>query len=344
MSDMADGYIRVIDLLDRTLGLFPVKSGVIYLPGKGVLTPVSGNIPFSYIIFIDSSGKVCAKNSKTGAIDYIDSDAYTVIMAAINAVDAGSTIFISSGVYYLTNTLTSSKKVLLMGEGEGTKLLPTSSFNAVDTTNIKLLNLVWRDSAGVDNNETFYTQLFKSHRTAVPIDHPDASIPISKLAFGTLRKVAEVYVSTSLSQITIPDLDIVNDKFYLLFSFLKNATGSTLNYHLLYNFLTTTTNYYNQSLIADGSTVTAARSNDPSFASAPANGVALTLCYIVLDADGYPRCGAFTIRAGASTPLLELRTQTYINTLSNITRLVIKPSTSADFGVGSRVMIFAPSV
>lgn len=79
--------------------------------------------PVSYIIF-KRDNLIYAKNGRTGEIEFQDEDAATVIQQAINALpDGGGKIFIKSGEYNLSTTVTISKtRVDIIGEGKSTVL------------------------------------------------------------------------------------------------------------------------------------------------------------------------------------------------------------------------------
>jgi hypothetical protein len=80
-----------------------------------------------YIVFIDSSGAICAKNGYTGVIELRSGDAYTVIQYAINNTglsngnehgDGGGEVYIKAGDYTLTAGLLIKNKARLTLNGE----------------------------------------------------------------------------------------------------------------------------------------------------------------------------------------------------------------------------------
>ena len=82
--------------------------------------------PAKYVIYQDAGGFVKAKNGETGEIDYVNSDAATVIQAAINASANGDKIFFKQGTYGITTGLTINKNIALEGENPiGTTLKAT---------------------------------------------------------------------------------------------------------------------------------------------------------------------------------------------------------------------------
>jgi len=70
----------------------------------------------SYIIF-QESGKVYAKNGRTGQIEFSDADVATVIQSAINTLTNGGKIVIKSGYYELLNTIQLHAGISIEGEG-----------------------------------------------------------------------------------------------------------------------------------------------------------------------------------------------------------------------------------
>jgi hypothetical protein len=84
--------------------------------------------PASYIIFTDGS-RYYAKNGLTGIVEYSDTDASNLLQKLINALSSvGGRIFIKSGTYILSSTVTISNTRQLVIEGElGTVLKPVSS-------------------------------------------------------------------------------------------------------------------------------------------------------------------------------------------------------------------------
>jgi hypothetical protein len=114
----------------------------------------------SYILYDsglrDALGRaiIYAKNCRTGLIEF-KGDALIVLNGVRDAVPENATIMFRHGDYILSSRFTSSKKLRFIGEGSGTRLLPSGSFDAIDPSNLSLLNIVWRDRYGVDNDASF---------------------------------------------------------------------------------------------------------------------------------------------------------------------------------------------
>lgn len=99
---MEKGYIRVLDKLGRTIET----------------TQDWQIIPdiYDYIIFKDGD-LIKAKNAKTGKIEFKGTDATEVIQNTINAMNEGTSLFIKSGTYNLSSSITVDKGINIYGEG-----------------------------------------------------------------------------------------------------------------------------------------------------------------------------------------------------------------------------------
>jgi len=75
----------------------------------------------SYIIYVEGEG-YCAKNGRTGAIDYTGFVASTVINNVIDELTNGGEILLKAGVYWLDTCITSRNRdgIILRGEGRAT--------------------------------------------------------------------------------------------------------------------------------------------------------------------------------------------------------------------------------
>jgi hypothetical protein len=106
------------------------------------------------IIVFQEGGVFFALDTRTKAFVAQGPDAAAVIQKAVDRVEEGRMVFIKGGVYNLTAKITTTKTVFLVGEGTGTRLLPTGAFDAIDAAKIRARDLVWRDAAGVDHVAT----------------------------------------------------------------------------------------------------------------------------------------------------------------------------------------------
>jgi len=117
--------------------------------GNIEIEPGSFVAPASYIIFKDDSGYICAKNGKTGEIDFRGTDAATVIQQAIDALTNGGRIFIKRGTYNIDSGISLASNIALVGEDKyTTKLKGTVRVLWLkNKENIYLRNL-WVDTEG----------------------------------------------------------------------------------------------------------------------------------------------------------------------------------------------------
>ena len=78
---------------------------------------VSPEQPASYIIYKDEFGYICAKNGKTGKIDYRDEDAATVIQQAIDALKTQpyGVVALKPDIYDVESTITLYSGIGLIG-------------------------------------------------------------------------------------------------------------------------------------------------------------------------------------------------------------------------------------
>jgi hypothetical protein len=97
---------------------------------------------------------IYAKNCRTGLIEF-KGDALIVLNSVRDASPENATIMFRHGDYILSSKFTSSKKLRFIGEGSGTRLLPSGSFDSIDPTNLSLMNIVWRDGNGIDHDMSF---------------------------------------------------------------------------------------------------------------------------------------------------------------------------------------------
>jgi len=178
------------------------------------------------------------------------------------------------------------------------------------------------------------------HRRKTPIDHQDGSIPPVKLSFSTMKKVAEIDVSSDITQITITGLNINTDKFYLLIFKAKNPTSSETAYYIFFEGDTNPANYYTQDYVSTGSSYASARFNAPRIGYNYAGENMFTLALIIRDVDGIPRWGAITTRR----PINVVERGGYgggkTAAVTNITRIDIVSSIANAIGAGSKIIMY----
>lgn len=147
--------------------------------------------PYSFLVF--KEGNLIHAQSHRGKInDPVPSaiDAGAVMLGTKNALKAlgGGTIIVKSEDYTLTETFPDedvSDIILLRGEGKKTRFL-ASGIDAIDTSKIAVIDLVWQDSNGVFHDATFdpnmFSEAFRTH--GKDINRPICSLrPTGKVLF-----------------------------------------------------------------------------------------------------------------------------------------------------------------
>lgn len=151
--------------------------------------------------------------------------------------------------------------------------------------------------------------------------------------------VADITVSTATTLVDISGLSIGTDNEYMLVTDINNTTSES-NYTLSVNDNTTLSNYYRQTLFANGSTIGASRYNDNSPIYIPGNLKALANLQLKLTENGYFTWQCNEIRSyGTSYILLSENYGSSSFTLSSITKLTINSLTTNAIGAGSRFQL-----
>jgi hypothetical protein len=161
-----------------------------------------------------------------------------------------------------------------------------------------------------------------THKTANPIDHPDASIPIRKLAFRTFREIyRRSWINTTIN-IAITGLSIINDKLYILMVNQASVGSYYLLGRLFINNDQTTTRYYSQYLVVDGTTISAGRDNDAWVLDEPVyNITGSAIIYIFRSHRGYARAISIASVNISNSVKTKIRNLIYINTVTDITQI-----------------------
>ncbi len=128
--------------------------GVIPAGAAGGTTDVE---PPSYIIYIDATGKINARNGATGAIDYSGTDAATVIQSAITALTSGGEVFIKRGTYQITRAISLRSLVYMDGEGPGSVLRMANGTGLDSVLLLSGLNDVVVCDLAIDGNKANQT-------------------------------------------------------------------------------------------------------------------------------------------------------------------------------------------
>jgi hypothetical protein len=188
----------------------------------------------------------------------------------------------------------------------------------------------------IDTDKDWAGKLIKN--LGAPVDSGDAArkgdIPL------TLKKVAEVSVTSAVTQITITGLDINADKFYLMLLWLKNPTAAAVTYKLYFEGDLTDANYYTQVLYATGTTVGGSRDNSPNLIYINAGYCGIAFVYIFRDVDGVPRFTCDHSHEPASSIFQEHKYCAKTAAVANITRLDLVASAAGGIGAGSKLIIY----
>jgi len=182
-----------------------------------------------------------------------------------------------------------------------------------------------------------------AHKTASPIDHPDASITPVKLSFGSLKKVAEVNVTSNTTQVTITGLDIKADKFYLIVFTTKNPTATSGWVSMYVEADTTAANYYSQYFHATGTGLAGGLYNAAYIGHVDSGDRNAFIVWLVRDPDGYPRFNCYAMRKTGSGTEINLNSGSKTATVTNITRLDFIHDVAGGIGAGSKIIIYGAS-
>jgi len=174
-----------------------------------------------------------------------------------------------------------------------------------------------------------------------PVDSGDAArkgdIPL------TLKKVAEVDVTSAVTSITVTGLDINTHKFYLIIFMVKNPTAGGVWYHLCVEGDTTLTNYYSQYAYWSGTGGGAGRSNDACISSEYAGDEGGVLILVARSPSGYPHAWSFRAQRVGANVSIELYHACKTAAVTNITRIDIVASAAGGIGAGSKLIIYGAS-
>jgi hypothetical protein len=195
---------------------------------------------------------------------------------------------------------------------------------------------------GVFSRSLVHTDEFNSHASrhaaggADPITSP---LPLSAIP-PLLQPYREFYASSTVSYVDFTDLDINTHKAYVIIGSFKNPLSVGNAYRLFVEGDYAATNYYNQFLEVNGTSVGGARENSPNIAYADAGERVSTFVYLVRDPDGYVRYGAWEARLTGGNIKIDLRTGCKTATVTNITSIRIDGNNANGIGTGSRIMLF----
>jgi len=177
------------------------------------------------------------------------------------------------------------------------------------------------------------------HATGGADELPANSVTTGMLNFATWEKIAEVVPASDVDYVDFTGLDINTDKFYVLFSTIKNPTASDAWYYAFVEGDYTETNYYSQNVNAAGTTVGGQRLNSPQIAGTGTGENCFFVAWITRDPDGYFRYCSINNKRPASSIIVVCRAGAKTATVTNITSIRISASVSGAIGTGSKFIL-----
>jgi len=171
----------------------------------------------------------------------------------------------------------------------------------------------------------------------------------NRLGVGTriqLYKVAEkvdevIVAGSAVTQVDFTGLDIGKDNEYLLVSDWYNPTGSTANCTLYINDDTTLTNYWQQQLLANGTSVASGRANASYYSFVGAGTRTLTISKIKLANSGYFNAQSTSaFKYGGSSIYIDKNYHSKTATVTSITKLNITSTVASQIGINSQFELY----
>jgi len=123
---------------------------------KGVAEHVH---PYSFMVF-KKNGNYYVRDHN-GNLKFSGVDAFSIFKSIESAAFENQLIVVKNGDYLFSQKWVPTKKLRLHGEGSGTRLLPSGTFDAIDPSNLSLLNILWRDANNVDHDASFDPEIFR---------------------------------------------------------------------------------------------------------------------------------------------------------------------------------------
>jgi len=160
------------------------------------------------------------------------------------------------------------------------------------------------------------------------------------VAANVMEKIAEVEVSSDTDYVEFTGLDGNSAWFYVLFASIKNPTSNNSEYYLFVNEDTTTTNYYTQSIYANGTTIATTNVNLPRLGHCTSGKSLIANVTISKDAADYFRAISLCNRESPTNLYPHLNFIAKSATITNITSLRIQAETASAIGAGSKFILF----
>jgi len=178
---------------------------------------------------------------------------------------------------------------------------------------------------------------YRGINVGAPINPTDIARKVD-LLLG-LKKVADVEVTADVTSITVEGLDLDSDKFYIIIFQHKNNLTVPVAGKVYFNGDTVDTNYWRQTVVGNGTSVTAERLNNPYFFGWTAAGQNSIYFAMSARAGSYPRLVDMYSPEAITTPVSILRALTYVNAV-NVTRIDLVADQAGGIGAGSRLTIY----
>ena len=156
---------------------------------------------------------------------------------------------------------------------------------------------------------------------------------------GDWAVISDLTVDSDCDYVEWTGLDINRDGAYIILADIKNPTESGASCHIYINGNMTDTNYYNQYIEANGTSIIGGRGNNPGGPYVPAGSECFAVIWVMRDPTGHAR----TLRLMSwNTPdavRLTVGTDVTVFTVSNITSIRIQTTQAGGIGAGSRFIL-----
>jgi hypothetical protein len=160
------------------------------------------------------------------------------------------------------------------------------------------------------------------------------------LVLQTYGIVFDWTATANVDYVDITGLDANSHWGYWIYISLYNPQTSDAWLKMYVNGDYTDTNYYNQYLLGDGTTVTAGRSNNPFIGGTFARERVMQTIFLTLYPEGYPIAVTMVGRKVGAGIQTFYRVWTRAAAVSNITSIRFASTVAGGIGTGSRILIY----
>lgn len=151
--------------------------------------------------------------------------------------------------------------------------------------------------------------------------------------------VADRKIYAASSEVTFPGLDASPGDFYVLE--LQKDSSVSSDWYLYVNGNTVATNYFTQYLFVNGTSVSAARTNNSNVIYSDSGSSSMAVVYCTMTSTGYFGFTSYHGRnAGGLTPQLQNYAGGSTFTIPKIFSLSVVSPTAGAIGPGSRIKLF----